>query len=81
MPEEPSGRRQFGRYLILAQAGLDLVAPLVVGILADLYFGIMPWLTITGAVLGFAGGLTHLIILANRIQREDERERSRRGPP
>jgi len=65
---------ELGRYLALGQVGLEMVAPLVLGVLLDRWWGTSPWLAVTGAVLGFAGGLLHLVTLLQVF------ERNKRGP-
>jgi hypothetical protein len=37
----------------------------------DTYLGWRPWATACGAVLGFSGGLYHLVSLLNRHDRGD----------
>jgi ATP synthase protein I len=71
MPEDRQAeRRRLGLYLTLGQAGTEMVMPFVVGLIADRYLGTLPWLTITGVVVGFVGGLAHMIIIANRLNRD-----------
>jgi hypothetical protein len=53
--------------------------PVGLGLLVDFLLGWLPWLTIAGAGLGFAGGLTHMVLMLNRRERELE-ERRRSGP-
>jgi F0F1-type ATP synthase assembly protein I len=67
MADRPEDRRRLGLYLALAQSGMEMVVPLGVGLLLDRWLGITPWLTITGAVLGFVGGLAHMIVIMNRL--------------
>jgi F0F1-type ATP synthase assembly protein I len=63
----PEDRRELGYYFTLAQVGMEFVAPIVLGVLLDRsVWNWGPWGLIGGAVLGFVGGLTHLIMLANR---------------
>jgi F0F1-type ATP synthase assembly protein I len=62
----PFHPREFGKYVALAQVGLEMVAPVGVGIALDHYLGWTPWGTIGGAVLGLVGGVAHLIALTNR---------------
>ena len=64
-------RRRMGIYLSMGQVGFEMVVPIVVGILLDRWLGTVPWLFIAGVVLGFVGGLIHLVRLANRLNRED----------
>jgi F0F1-type ATP synthase assembly protein I len=66
--EQPTHRREMGQYFVLAQTGLELVAPVGVGVLLDNYFGWSPWATATGAIVGLVGGLTHMIIVLRRIE-------------
>jgi F0F1-type ATP synthase assembly protein I len=73
----PGGLQHFqetGRYFALAQVGMEMVAPIAVGMAADYYLDSTPWGVAAGAVLGLVGGLWHLIVLAKRI---DEADRSR----
>ncbi|HXG13276.1 MAG TPA: AtpZ/AtpI family protein [Gemmataceae bacterium] len=58
--------REFGYYVSLAQVGLEMVAPVGIGIALDHYLGWSPWATIGGAVFGLIGGVAHLIALTNR---------------
>ena len=68
MPDgPPDERKEMGYYFTLAQVGMEMVAPLVAGALLDRsVWSLAPWGLIGGAVLGFVGGLTHLIMLANQ---------------
>jgi F0F1-type ATP synthase assembly protein I len=43
-----------------------MVAPIVVGLFADYGLETLPWLTVTGAVLGLVGGFYHLYKLEQR---------------
>jgi ATP synthase protein I len=66
MRQGPPDSRELGYYFSLAQVGLEMVLPLVVGVVLDHYLGWKPWATLAGVGFGFVGGLTHLIMLANR---------------
>ena len=66
MREGPPDSREFGHYLSLAQVGLEMVVPLVVGVWLDYALGWKPWATLAGVAFGFIGGLMHLIVLSNR---------------
>ena len=59
-----SDQKQLARYLALSQVGLEMVGPIVLGLLADYYFGWGPWGVLAGAVLGLVGGLAHLVQLS-----------------
>jgi hypothetical protein len=62
-------------YFALSQVGLEMVAPLGVGLWLDLQFGLGPWATVAGAVLGFVGGTIHLIVIAQQIEREQSKRK------
>ena len=66
MPGRPLDPRQLGHYYALAQVGLEMVAPLAVGLALDYCLGWAPWGAIGGAILGLIGGVAHLAVLANR---------------
>jgi F0F1-type ATP synthase assembly protein I len=74
-PEAPDAK-DVGYYFALSQVGLEMVAPIGLGVIADQYLGTTPWITVAGAVLGLVGGMTHLIVLVNR-----KTGRNRRSPP
>jgi F0F1-type ATP synthase assembly protein I len=61
MPDEQREPREQYRYLVLGQVGIEMAAPVVLGVLLDRSLGWTPWLTIIGAVLGFTGGMYHLL--------------------
>jgi len=69
-PREEDSHK-FGLALLLGQTGMEMVAPIGAGVLLDHWLKTLPWLTVIGAVVGFVGGLGHMIFLANRINRED----------
>ena len=70
LPELPD-RNDMGRYVALSQIGLEMVAPIVAGLLLDYYLGWKPWALIAGAVLGLCGGLVHLVHLLNKMDAKD----------
>jgi F0F1-type ATP synthase assembly protein I len=65
MVEEPTNRPDPSRYLVISQVGLEMVAPIVLGVFLDHWLDTTPWLTIVGAVVGLAGGLYHLLTIVN----------------
>ena len=77
MPEGPPDFKDVGYYYALAQAGLEMVAPLLLGLGVDYYFGWLPWATVTGIVVGFVGGFIHLIMMINRHEAESRSKRDR----
>jgi F0F1-type ATP synthase assembly protein I len=58
-----TNRKELGRYLALSQVGLEMVGPILLGVVLDYYLGWSPWGVLVGAVLGLTGGLFHLIQL------------------
>ncbi len=58
-------RKEMARYFTLSQVGLEMVAPIVVGVLLDRWLGTSPWLIVVGAVVGLVVGLVHLVKLSN----------------
>jgi formate-dependent nitrite reductase membrane component NrfD len=55
--------KQLGLYLTLGQIGMEMVAPLVIGLILDDQLGWTPWATVCGAAFGLVGGLAHLILI------------------
>ncbi len=74
---EPANRKELGRYFALSQIGLEMVVPIIAGLLVDYYLGWTPWATIAGAVLGLCGGLVHLVHLLNKMDAKDSERESR----
>jgi hypothetical protein len=72
--------KEIGHYFALAQVGMEMVAPIVIGVVLDYQLGWMPWATIAGAVFGLVGGLMHLVALLNRRNRPGPPPRSRDEP-
>jgi F0F1-type ATP synthase assembly protein I len=58
--------RDARRYMTLSQVGLEMVAPIVLGLVLDYYLGWSPWCVIVGAVLGLTGGFVHLVVALNK---------------
>ena len=70
VPEMPD-RKDMGRYVALSQVGLEMVVPIVVGLVVDHYLKWTPWATIAGAVLGLCGGLVHLVHMLGKMDAGD----------
>jgi F0F1-type ATP synthase assembly protein I len=66
MLPESFNRKEFGRYLAMSQAGLEMVVPAIIGLLVDRHWKTHPWGVSIGAIFGFTAGLAHLVHLANR---------------
>jgi ATP synthase protein I len=65
--------RELRRYMTLAQVGWEMVAPIGVGLLLDYFFNSLPWATVVCSVLGFVGGMVHLVMLAQKSNADEER--------
>ena len=77
MTDEPTPR-EMGYYVALAQVGVEMVLPTIGGFYLDEWLGTTPWITIVAAVLGFAGGMIHLIAILRQKERD---ESSDQKPP
>ena len=66
MPAGPTNPRELGKYVAMAQVGMEMAAPVAVGALLDHYFGWSPWGIVGGAIFGLVAGMGHLFMLANR---------------
>jgi len=62
-----------GYYFALAQVGIEMVAPMGLGLLLDYCFHWTPWAMIVGLVVGFVGGLVHLVLMVRRHDAEKRR--------
>jgi hypothetical protein len=65
---QPDSQRDLGSLFALAQTGLEMAAPVGIGLLADNYFGSSPIGVAAGAVIGLAGGLTHMVLMLRRAE-------------
>ena len=77
VPDVPPNPKELGFYVSLAQVGLEMVAPIGLGLVLDHYFGWTPWGIIAGAILGLVGGFAHLVALLNRQNEPDAAKRKR----
>jgi F0F1-type ATP synthase assembly protein I len=77
---QPPDAREQGYAFALAQIGVEMVAPLGVGLALDYYFGWGPWATVIGCVVGFVGGMAHLILLVRQHDAEERRPPPGRAP-
>ena len=75
--QEPTPR-EMAYLFALAQTGVEMVLPAVLGMFLDPYFGTTPWITVVLAVLGFTGGLVHLLAI---LKNKEKDESSRKKPP
>ena len=70
MPGQGWNSRDLGYFFMLAQTGLEMVAPIGLGLLLDSYLGWRPWATVAGAALGLIVGIGHMVYLVNRHQNQ-----------
>jgi F0F1-type ATP synthase assembly protein I len=78
MPGGLPSSTETGKLFALAQVGMEMAAPIVVGLIVDQNWNTTPWGVAVGAILGLVGGLWHLVVLAKRF---DESEPPRGGSP
>ena len=61
MPE--SFERMMAKMMTIGAVGTAMVAPIVLGFVADYYLGLMPLFMVIGAVVGLAMGVIQLVRL------------------
>ncbi len=66
--------KRLKRFVALSQVGLEMVAPIGLGAIIDYNTGSAPWAIIVGAIIGFVGGMYHLIIIVNRPDEKNSDE-------
>jgi ATP synthase protein I len=71
MSQDPTPR-EMGYYFALAQVGVEMVVPTLLGYWIDSWLGTTPWITIVAAVLGFAAGMIHLIMILRQKDRDEK---------
>jgi F0F1-type ATP synthase assembly protein I len=72
--QPPPDSKETGYYFALAQIGLEMVAPMLVGLLIDYYFSTMPWATVILLIVGFVGGMLHLVLMVKQHDAEKRRQ-------
>ncbi len=77
MDQQPTPR-EMGYYAALAQIGLEMVLPAILGFYLDSWLGTTPWIMVALAVFGFAASLIHLFALLRNKERD---ESSDKKPP
>ncbi len=75
MPKGLPDPKELGRYYALSQIGLEMVAPIGLGLILDYYLNWSPWGAVVGAVVGFVGGMAHLVVLMGRPKNADSSKR------
>jgi F0F1-type ATP synthase assembly protein I len=66
VPTGPLNPKTLAFYVAISQVGLEMVAPIVAGLVVDYYLGWSPWGVVVGAVAGPVYGFWHLVVLLNR---------------
>jgi F0F1-type ATP synthase assembly protein I len=74
----PPNDKEMNRLVALGQVGLEMVAPLVAGLLLDNYLHWTPWGAVAGTILGLCAGLAHLVYLVNQSDPDDPPRRDAR---
>ncbi len=67
--------KEMGRYFAIGQVGLEMVVPIILGLVLDYQFGWMPWATVVGAILGLIGGISHLVVISSQSEKDQESRR------
>lgn len=70
-----------GRALAYSQVGLEMVAPIVIGILLDDYLQWSPWGVSVGAVLGLVLGVVRLVQLTKPPKKSNNDSSPPSGSP
>jgi F0F1-type ATP synthase assembly protein I len=60
---KPSHETAMARLMTISQVGFEMAAPIGLGFALDYWFGTLPIGMIVGAVIGFVGGVYHLVVL------------------
>jgi F0F1-type ATP synthase assembly protein I len=91
MPDQETNRRETYRAFALGQVGLEMVAPMIIGVILDRTFDWTPWGTVVGFVLGFIGGFLHLLTILKQPQTNNQpggeksvdppKQSTEQGPP
>jgi F0F1-type ATP synthase assembly protein I len=68
-PRSPNDK-ELNRSLVLGQVGLEMVAPIVAGLLLDNYLHWTPWGVVAGTTLGLCAGLAHIVYVVNQSEED-----------
>jgi len=80
MPTNQTDPKEIGHYYALAQVGMEMVVPVVLGLLLDSYLDWRPWGVVLGAVLGLAAGLAHLVMILDHGEQKRSHKPRRDDP-
>jgi ATP synthase protein I len=70
MSNDPTPR-ELGYYFALAQIGAEMALPALFGHWIDDWLETGPWVTSIAAVVGFAAGLIHLVVILKQKERDE----------
>lgn len=76
MPDQPLKPRELQYLLAIGQVGMEMVLPIGLGVALDIWLGSMPWISIVGVLLGLFGGMAHLLVLIDRLDKSQKSEPS-----
>ena len=62
--------KEIGRLMALSQIGFEMVVPIGVGLYLDDRLGWAPWGVVVGVVVGLVGGLTHMVVMLRRFDKD-----------
>jgi len=81
MPTNQPDPKELGRYFALGQVGMEMIVPVVRGLVLEAYFPPWrPWGVVIGAVLGLTTGLAHLVVITNRREQNGSAKPRRDNP-
>lgn len=80
MADEKREREELSYYYTLAQTGVEIVVPIVAGVILDRQFNTTPWCTVAGAVIGPTAAIAHAIRTMNKFEAR-RRERQQQKDP
>ena len=60
-----------GLYYALATCGIEMVAPMIGGILVDKWLNTSPIFTVIAVIVGFVGGITHMVLISSQINKAE----------
>lgn len=77
MVGDSGNRKDVQRAFAMAAVGMEIVIPVLIGWWVDAYLNSGPWGALVGGVIGFGGGIWHMV----RISKLDEAARNKPPPP
>jgi ATP synthase protein I len=74
MPDDQSGPRQMGYLIALGQVGMEMVAPIAIGVGLDVWLGTMPLFVVIGVLVGLVGGMAHMMAILKRMDQSKSKK-------